>query len=66
MILLVIILLIVTIELYSTLIKKMKAENSQLNVYEVSFAHGKAGNNSFGKHKSSGMSNVSNTAEDDN
>jgi hypothetical protein len=31
-----------TVELYSTFIKKMKAENTQLNVSEVSFACGKA------------------------
>jgi hypothetical protein len=43
----------------------MKAENSQLNVSEVSFARGKAGKNSFGKHNSSGISNVSNAAVDD-
>jgi hypothetical protein len=32
-----------TVELYSTFIKHMKAENPQLNVSEVSFARGKAG-----------------------
>jgi hypothetical protein len=32
-----------TFELYSTFIKKRKAENPQLNVSEVSFAQGKAG-----------------------
>jgi hypothetical protein len=32
---------------------------------EVSFARGKAGNNSFGKCNSSGISNVSNAAVDD-
>jgi hypothetical protein len=36
-----------------------------LNVSEVSFARGKAGKNSFGKHNSSGMSNVSNASVDD-
>jgi hypothetical protein len=35
-----------TVELYSAFIKKMKAKNPQLNVSEVSFARGKAGNNS--------------------
>jgi hypothetical protein len=43
----------------------MKAENPQLDVSEVSFARRKAGKNSFGKHNSSGMSNVSNDAVDD-
>jgi hypothetical protein len=50
------------VELYSNFIKQMKAEIPQLNVSEVSFARGKAGKNSFGKHNSSGISNVSNTA----
>jgi hypothetical protein len=36
-----------TVELYSTYIKQMKAENPQLNVSEVSFACGKAGKNPF-------------------
>jgi FMN-dependent NADH-azoreductase len=54
-----------TVELYSSFIKKMKAENPQLNVSEVSFARGKADKNSFGKRNSSGMSNVSNAAVDD-
>jgi hypothetical protein len=54
-----------TVELYSTFIKQMKAENPQLNVSEVSFARGKAGKNSFGKRNSSGMSNFSNDAVDD-
>jgi hypothetical protein len=53
-----------TVELYSTFIKKMKAENPQLNVSEVSFARGKAGKNSNGKHHSTGISNVSNAAVD--
>jgi hypothetical protein len=43
----------------------MKAENTQLNVSEVSFARGKAGKNSYGKHHSTGISNVSNGAVDD-
>jgi hypothetical protein len=34
-----------TVELYSTFIKKLKAENPQLNASEVSFARGKAGKN---------------------
>jgi hypothetical protein len=51
-----------TVELYSTFINKMKAENPQLNVSEISFARGKAGKNSFGKQNSSGVSNVSNAA----
>jgi hypothetical protein len=54
-----------TIGLYSTFIKKMKAGNSQLNVSEVSFSRGKAGKNSYGKHHSTGISNVSNAAVDD-
>jgi hypothetical protein len=54
-----------TVELYSTFINQMKAENPQLNVSEVSFARGKAGKNSNGKHHSTGISNVSNAAVDD-
>jgi hypothetical protein len=54
-----------TVELYSTFIKQMKAENPQLNVSEVSFARGKVGKNSFGKHHSTGISNVSNASVDD-
>jgi hypothetical protein len=54
-----------TVELYSTFIKKMKAENPQLNVSEVSFARGKGGKNSFRKRGSSGISNVSNAPFDD-
>jgi hypothetical protein len=54
-----------TVELYSTFIKHMKAENRQLNVSGVSFARGKAGKNSFGKRNSTGISNVSNAAVDD-
>jgi hypothetical protein len=54
-----------TVELYSTFIKQMKAENAQLNVSEARFAHGKVGKNSFGKRGSAGISNVSNTAVDD-
>jgi hypothetical protein len=54
-----------TVKLYSTLIKKMKAENPQLNFSEVSFARGKAGKNSYGKRHSTGISNVSNAAVDD-
>jgi hypothetical protein len=44
-----------TVELYSTFIKQMKAENPQLNVSEVSFARGKGGKNSYGKRVSSGI-----------
>jgi FMN-dependent NADH-azoreductase len=47
-----------TFELYSTFIKQLKAENPQLNVFEVSFAHGKVGKNSYGKRHSTGISNV--------
>jgi hypothetical protein len=54
-----------TVELYSTFIKQIKAENPQLNVSEVSFERGKAGKNSCGKHHSTGISNVSNAAVDD-
>jgi hypothetical protein len=53
-----------TDELYSTFIKQIRDENPQLNVSEVSFDRGKGGKNSFGKHNSSGMSNVSNAAVD--
>jgi hypothetical protein len=54
-----------TLELYSTFIKHTKAENPQLNVSDVSFAHGKGGNNSLGKRGSAGISNISNAAADD-
>jgi hypothetical protein len=54
-----------TVELYYTFINHMKAESTQLNVSEVSFARGKAGKNSFGKRHSTGNSNVSNAAVDD-
>jgi hypothetical protein len=54
-----------TVELYSTFIEQMKAENPHLNVFEVSFASGKAGKNSYGKRHSTGISNVSNAAVDD-
>jgi hypothetical protein len=54
-----------TVELYSTFIKQLKAENPQLNVSEVSFARGKADKNSYGKRHSTGISNVSNANVDD-
>jgi hypothetical protein len=54
-----------TFELYSTFIKNWKAENTQLNVYEVSFARVKAGKNSYGKWQSTWISNVSNANVDD-
>jgi hypothetical protein len=54
-----------TVEPYSTFIKQMKAENTQLNVSEVSFARGKAGKNSYGKRHSTGISNISNGAVDE-
>jgi hypothetical protein len=54
-----------TVELYSTFIKQLKAENPQLKISEVSFAHGKAGKNSYGKRHSTGISNVSNANVDD-
>jgi hypothetical protein len=53
------------VELYSTSIKQMKAENPQLNVSEVSFARGKGGKNSFGKQVSAVITNVSKAAVDD-
>jgi hypothetical protein len=36
-----------TVELYSTFIKQLKAENPELNVSEVSFERGTAGKNSY-------------------
>jgi hypothetical protein len=54
-----------TVELYSTFIKQLKAENPQLNVSEVNFARGKSGKNSYGKRHSTGISNVSNANVDD-
>jgi hypothetical protein len=54
-----------TVELYSTFIKHMKAENHQLNVSDVSFARRKAGKNSYDKRHSTGISNVSNDAVGD-
>jgi hypothetical protein len=54
-----------TVELYSTFIKQMKAENPQLNVSEVSFASGKAVKNSYGKRHCTEISNVSNAVVDD-
>jgi hypothetical protein len=53
-----------TVEIYSTLIKKMKAVNTPLNVSEVSFARAKSGKNLFGKRNSTGISNVSNATVD--
>jgi hypothetical protein len=54
-----------TVEIYSTFINQMKAENPELNVYEVNFAHGKPDKNSLGQRHSAGISNVSNAAVDD-
>jgi hypothetical protein len=54
-----------TVELHSTFIKQIKAENPQINVSEVSFDRGKGGKKSFGNRGSSGISNVSNAAVDD-
>jgi hypothetical protein len=54
-----------TVELFSTFIKQLKDEKSQLNITEVSFALGKAGKNSYGKRHSTGISNVSNANVDD-
>jgi hypothetical protein len=53
------------VDLYSTFIKQMKAENPHLNVSDVIVARGKAVKNSFGKRTSSGMPNVSKAAVDD-
>jgi hypothetical protein len=53
------------VELYSTLIMKLKAKNPQFNVSEVSFARGKAGKNSYGKRHSTEISNVLNANVDD-
>jgi hypothetical protein len=53
-----------TVELYSPFIKKMKAENPQLNVSEVSFARGKGGKRSVGERSSAGISNVSAAVDD--
>jgi hypothetical protein len=50
------------VELYSTFIKQMKAENPQLNVSEVIFAFRENSKNSYRKRGSSGISNVSNAA----
>jgi hypothetical protein len=50
-----------TVELYSTFIKTMKAENPQLNVSEVSYAREAGGGKGGGKRGSSGMSNNSNS-----
>jgi hypothetical protein len=54
-----------TIELYSTFITQLKAENPQLNVSEVSFARVKVGKSSYRKRHSNGISNVSNANVDD-
>jgi hypothetical protein len=54
-----------TVELYSTFIKQMMAENHQFNVSEVSFARVKSGKNSCGKRHSTGISFFSNAAVDD-
>jgi hypothetical protein len=52
-----------TVEMYSTFIKQMKAENPEMNVSEVTYARksgGGNGGNGGGKHGSSGMSSKSN------
>jgi hypothetical protein len=54
-----------TVELYSTFIEHVMAENTQYNISEISFTRGKAGKNSFGKRHSTGISNASNAAVDD-
>jgi hypothetical protein len=48
-----------TVELYSTFIKQMKAENPQLNVSEVTYARKSGGGKGGGKRGSSGISNNS-------
>jgi hypothetical protein len=53
------------VELYSTFIKKMKSENPQLNVSEVSSTRVKAGKNSFGKRRYTVISKVSNASVDE-
>jgi hypothetical protein len=50
-----------TVELYSTFIKQMKAENPQLNVSGVSYTRKSGGGKGGGKRGSSGMSNNSNS-----
>jgi hypothetical protein len=46
-----------TVEVYSTFIKQMKAENPQMNVSEVNYYKNRqSGNNSSGKRGSSGIS----------
>jgi hypothetical protein len=50
-----------TVVLYSTLIKKMKAENTQLIVSEFSYAQRSGGGKGGGKRSSSGMLNNSNS-----
>jgi hypothetical protein len=49
-----------TVELYSTFIKQMKAENPQLNISEVTYARQSGGGKGGGKRGSSGISNNSN------
>jgi hypothetical protein len=49
-----------TVELYSTFIKQMKAENPQLNVSDLTYAIKSGGGKWFGKRGSSGVSNNSN------
>jgi hypothetical protein len=53
------------VELHSTFLKQMKADNPQLNASAVSFARGTRGwgNNPYGKRGSSGISNVSNAEQ---
>jgi hypothetical protein len=48
-----------TVELYSTFIKHMKAENPQMNISEVTYSKGKqgGGRSHSGKRCSSGISN---------
>jgi hypothetical protein len=53
------------VELSSTFIKQIKAENTQLNVSEVGFARREADKNLYEKRHSTGISNISNAAVDD-
>jgi hypothetical protein len=48
-----------TVELYSTFIKQMKAENPQMNVLEVNYSKNRqGGNNSSGRRDSGFMKNM--------
>jgi hypothetical protein len=55
-----------TVELYLTFIKKMKAENPQINVSEVNYSDNRQGgdNNHHGKRGSSGISSSNSSSTD--